>query len=592
MKSLLQNKTFWLLALLCALTLLPFIGLFDYHTKGEPRESIVAMTMLTDGNWILPRNSYGEIAYKPPFFHWCIAAVWAVWGEMTEAGSRLPSAGALILTTLATFAFYARRRDTRLALIAALVGYTSFELHRAGANCRVDMVLTALIVMALYGLCRWHERGMRGLPRAPIAAMALATMTKGPVGSVLPCLVAGVFLLLRGRDFWRVLLTMAAVGVLSLVPYAAWFAVAWQNGGQEFADLVYEENIGRMTGTMSYKVHVMPWTYNFVTLAAGYVPWTLLLLIGLCATRYGRMGRQARRWWNDTAGSRLHCAWTAVRQRIARTDDADLFSLTAIVVMFVFYCIPESKRSVYLMPVYPFIGYFAARWLLRTADARPRLLRIYGTALSVLSLLLFAAFIAVKLHAVPESIFGSGRHAADNIAMLHALENTGGPVRWLLVLVPVAAALWWWRARKATGHWLVCTVTAIILSLYVAIDGVYTPTVLNSKSVKTIAAELDRVAPESEGRMYEFMEVSLEVKGDPLHFFEINYYLHDRIGSFYHERPESGFLLTTAYDAEARFAEFEREGYSFEMVYRAPKRGMELYRFTRTKDTQTPDDRQ
>ena len=60
--------------------------------------------------------------------------------------------------------FYARRTHSSLALTAALVTLTSFELHRAGGNCRVDMVLTALIVCALYALFRWYEKGMKGIP--------------------------------------------------------------------------------------------------------------------------------------------------------------------------------------------------------------------------------------------------------------------------------------------------------------------------------------------------------------------------------------------------------------------------------------------
>ena len=61
MKKILKSKqkTFWLLLALCCLTLLPFIGLSEYHTKGEPRESIVSYSMLTTGNWTLPRNNGG-----------------------------------------------------------------------------------------------------------------------------------------------------------------------------------------------------------------------------------------------------------------------------------------------------------------------------------------------------------------------------------------------------------------------------------------------------------------------------------------------------------------------------------------------------
>lgn len=133
------KKTFWILLAICALTLLPFIGLSDFHTKGEPREAVVAYSMIEQNDWILPRNNGGEIPYKPPFFHWCIAAVSMLLngGEVNEAMSRLPSAISLIATIMGCFVFYARHVMLRLAIVTALIAFTTFELHRAGENCRV-----------------------------------------------------------------------------------------------------------------------------------------------------------------------------------------------------------------------------------------------------------------------------------------------------------------------------------------------------------------------------------------------------------------------------------------------------------------------
>ena len=41
-----KNKQFIILAVVCVVTLLPFMGLTDFHTKGEPREAIVAYSMI------------------------------------------------------------------------------------------------------------------------------------------------------------------------------------------------------------------------------------------------------------------------------------------------------------------------------------------------------------------------------------------------------------------------------------------------------------------------------------------------------------------------------------------------------------------
>ena len=113
------------------------------------------------------------MAYKPPFFHWSIAAVSAAvnGGQVTEMTSRLPSAIALIAMTLCGFLFFAKRKGVELALLAAFITLTNFELHRAGANCRVDMVLTALTVGALYCLYKWYEKGLKGIPWLAILLM-------------------------------------------------------------------------------------------------------------------------------------------------------------------------------------------------------------------------------------------------------------------------------------------------------------------------------------------------------------------------------------------------------------------------------------
>ena len=55
-----KNKQFIILAVVCVVTLLPFMGLTDFHTKGEPREAIVAYSMIETGNWTLPVNNGGE----------------------------------------------------------------------------------------------------------------------------------------------------------------------------------------------------------------------------------------------------------------------------------------------------------------------------------------------------------------------------------------------------------------------------------------------------------------------------------------------------------------------------------------------------
>ncbi|MCI6559138.1 MAG: glycosyltransferase family 39 protein [Prevotella sp.] len=578
--EILKNKWFWCIVLICVVTLFPFLGMAEYNTKGEPREAIVSYSMITGDNWILPRNNGGEMAYKPPFFHWCVAAVSSLWGDVTEATSRIPSALSLMVMVVMTFVFYQRHRSTHTAMLAALVTMTSFELHRAGANCRVDMVLTSMIVLAIYMFFRWYERGRHGIPWFAVLFMALATLTKGPVGSILPCLVMGVFMLMRRHSFFKTFGMMMACGLLSLSLYALWFYAAWQQGGDEFVSLVYEENIGRMTGTMTYSSHEEPVIYNFITVIAGYLPWTLLCLFALVAVNYRRMADSLKEY---KGWQKVSFILRKTISGIRNLDDTDLYSFLALTLIFVFYCIPTSKRSVYLMPIYPFLGYFIARMVQWLYDTKRAVIGAYCSVLSAITTLLVVAFIVVTIGLIPDSIFGSGRHAEANISMLNALAATKSWWQYVVIAITSIVGLLWWRYRRHENcqRHLPYVAVVLVLSLYLSLDGVYTPTVLNSKSVKAAAMAIDRHVPQSEGVLYEYVAEGMLVKGNPLHFFEVNFYLHNRIDNFYEKRPKEGFLLISKKDAEQAFPEFTKEGYLFTPHYDVGKRGMMIYRFVR-----------
>ena len=47
------------------------------------------------------------------------------------------------------------------------------------------------------------EKECRGIPWLAVLLMGCATLTKGPVGSIFPCVCIGLYQLLRGRSFWK-----------------------------------------------------------------------------------------------------------------------------------------------------------------------------------------------------------------------------------------------------------------------------------------------------------------------------------------------------------------------------------------------------
>ncbi len=91
------------LLVLCGLLFFSNLGTFPFFNKGEPREGLVVQHIVDQGNWLFPLKMESEIPSKPPLFHWLGAFISIVWGDVTEATVRFPSA---LLATLGILAVY------------------------------------------------------------------------------------------------------------------------------------------------------------------------------------------------------------------------------------------------------------------------------------------------------------------------------------------------------------------------------------------------------------------------------------------------------------------------------------------------------
>ena len=535
------NKALWLITILAIVMLIPFLGLTDFNTKGEPREAVVAYTMLEHGNWILPINNGGDIPYKPPFFHWCIAFFSLFIGHVNEFTSRLPSAVSLVLMTIGGFVFYAKRKDTQISLIAAILTLTAFEVHRAGINCRVDMVNTAFMVGAMYLLYRWWEKGKHQLPWLAILCMSGATLTKGPVGIILPCFVMGVFMLTQRENFWGIVWRMALTALLSLIIPFCWYYAAYLQGGDEFLRLVKEENIDRFMGKMAYESHENPAWYNLLTLVMGWAPYTLLLLFSLFILPWKKFSK------------------TRFLENAKKATPLQVFTWLAFLLVLFFYCIPKSKRSVYLLPCYPFMAYLIAEYIVWMMKEKMEAIKVYAGVIASLAVILVIATLVIRAGGIPDTIF-HGKHAADNIAMLHAIgESTHGILFYVCNVFLIIGAYHIFKAlkKKETSQMMRYTLVMII-AIFITLDSTLQPAVLNTKADKHLAPVIEKKFDTS--KLYSYMSV------DMLHFFSLNFYLGDKIQQFDKVLPQDGVLMIPEEDMPDFKEKFGKD-YTFQKVW-------------------------
>lgn len=507
--------------LLAVLTLMfvPWLGLTPFNTKGEPREAIVALSMLQSGNWILPVSFGVDIPYKPPFLAWCIALFSLPQGEVSEFTSRLPSALAAISLGMMTFCFVRRRMGGAMTgALSALVLVSSVEVWRAASACRVDMLLTAFIFGSMLVLWRWREEGYRSVPWVATLLMTCGVLTKGPVAMLLPCLAVGIFGLLRGERFMGLFLRLAAVGVCSLIVPALWYVTAYRMGGDEFLRLAMEENFGRMTGTMSYSSHEKGLWYNFVTPLLGMAPYTLLWLFGAAVVKY-RMPTSVketfRRLWN----------------RMRRADSAKAFIIVSAVVVFVFYCFPRSKRSVYLLPIYPALAIATVEMLRMLIARRGNLVRVYSAIIGFVAVVAGGA--ALTLPLLPDGL----------LPKLLSSIKVSGLGRTIGVLALLGGIYLNWTLWMRRTVW--CERTAIVVTLLVecSLSAAFLPGIMDNKSDLGFARQIEAAVPE--GVVYTYVDEPL------LRYYTVNFYLSDRLRRYEDELPTEGYMIVSEPDLTA-----------------------------------------
>jgi len=537
--------------LLCLIAVLPWTATDRFSTKGEPREAAVAVSMLKTGDWTLPKVYADEFAYKPPMMHWMVAVFSLPQGKVTEFTSRLPSALAYTVMLAFVLMFFGRRVRFQEAFIATLLLLTCVEIHRAGLTARVDMLLTTFTVTGLIALYRWEDKfEMKGLPVVIPILLGGAVLTKGPVGLVVPLFVFGVYLLmLRKYSLFKIIKSLIYVLISSALVPSIWYIEAWQRGGTDFLNLALAENFGRFfhldTPNISYELgHENGAWYNFLTLAAGFVPWTLLLLISL----FGHKLRRPR----GRAGEWLSSCW----QGIVSMDKVRLFSLVAAICILFFYCLPSSKRSVYLMPAYPFIALFIAQYVLNFIDRHSRVMRVFACVMAVAATVVVvpaALHVAgvIDLYALVAPYFDRATTLATIRAVALSLSPSFVTVVILAFVVAMLVTICYQILRRNNIKMLYSAIF-LMYALNMLIDGVVMRKVHDEGSAMPFAAELQRDFPLDDSNVYVVNNLLRYTN-----MYGLNYYMGNRFRDLNTHRPQSGYFLVTEKDLPAIVADYE-----------------------------------
>jgi 4-amino-4-deoxy-L-arabinose transferase-like glycosyltransferase len=298
------------------------LGIRPLYKADESRYGEISREMVTSGDWVTPRLNGFKYFEKPPLQYWATAALFEVLGERDWV--------ARLWTALLGFAgigltLYAGNRlfGPPIGVYAAAVLAGSPLYVVLGQVNTLDMGVTFFLSAALFAL-------LLGRPLWFWIACALAVLSKGLIGVVLPGGAIALYLLLK-RDWSLVRRLRIVPGALLFLAIAAPWFIAVSAKNAEFAHFFFvQEHFQRFTTELHQRVH--PWWYFVPVLAAGMAPW--LVPLG-------------------------HAAVRALRER----SDTQLLLWCWAIVVFVFFSVSSSKLPPYILPIFPALAVLAARSL-------------------------------------------------------------------------------------------------------------------------------------------------------------------------------------------------------------------------------------
>jgi 4-amino-4-deoxy-L-arabinose transferase-like glycosyltransferase len=338
----------------------------------EGRYAEIAREMHATGDYVTPRLNGLKYFEKPPLQYWFSALAFAAFG-IDEWTARLWPATTGFVIVVLSVALWWRWRGPDAGVLAGSMLASAWGVLLGAQILTLDIGLTLFHSLALLAFIAAHRPDATPTTRSWMmivvwAAMALAVLSKGLIGILLPGLALVVYAAIE-RDLAVIRSAFTLPGIVAFGVLAVPWFVLVQRANPEFFDLFFvQEHFRRYLEPG----HNRPgrWWYFIAIGAAFLLPWTAAL------------------------PGAIRDAWRAPRQGTLRPER--LLVVWAVVVT-VFFSFSRSKLPFYILPALP-----ALVWLMAIASPshRPNMARDALIATIILGVAMIGG--ATQLDAIPK----------------------------------------------------------------------------------------------------------------------------------------------------------------------------------------------
>jgi len=326
-KKMLKRETYLVLILLCVcLTLFFFrLGTRPLWDREEGKHATTSKEMVLSADWVTTTLN-GEKFYDKTVLHnWFVALSFLVFG-FTELAARLPAAvlslGCVIVTYLLGRIIFGPTTGFVAGMILATSGLF-ISLARSVVH-DISLVFFVSLALLFFYLGFTSEERRKTYFFLFYGALGFAVLAKGPIGLLLPGLIIGLFLLLKGKLSFLKKMHIGWGILIFLVIAAPWYVLISLRNSDYAGYFFIENNIMRFLSP--HARHARPFWFYFPVLMGGFSPWSFFLPFALIHAFRGG-------WKNMNEGTLFLVLWFSV--------------------IFLFFTAASSKSPTYILPLFP-----------------------------------------------------------------------------------------------------------------------------------------------------------------------------------------------------------------------------------------------
>lgn len=340
-------KDFLLLTLIIGVFFGATLGRYPLAAPDGARYAEIPREMVVTGDYLTPHLNYVKYFEKPPLFYWLQAVSIKIFGMSDLAVSivnALMALGCCLLTYFTGRKLYGRLNG----IIASLILATSSLVFALTRTITLDMTFTFFFAGGLCSFLLATQLPL-GIKRSwylwiMYIFVALAVMTKGLIGAVLP----GIIILTQTIIFceWRNLKTYRIISGLSifLLITLPWHILV-QIKNPEFLHFYFiEQHFLRYL--TNYAGRSQKWWFLPIMLLGGLYPWAVFLP----QTIMHNIPKRFNQW---------------------QQHKPTIFLLIWPLVIYIFYTFSNSQLIPYILPILPPIALLLSNYLVSYWQSKP-----------------------------------------------------------------------------------------------------------------------------------------------------------------------------------------------------------------------------